>query len=590
MARSAPARPLTGKLSKADFRQSIADVAAELRRRIEAEVTGLSDDPGAIAERRRRALAADGFEFFCRTYFPHYVKSRTNSRLHQHLYRRLPEILSSPKAEADAIAAPRGEAKSTLCSQLFPLWCMAKRAKWYVLILMDAYEQAAIMVEAIKAELEANPRLALDFPELCGQGRVWREGVIVTRAGQKVEAIGSGKRLRGRRHGPHRPDLAILDDIENDENAKQAEQRDKLEGWVDKAVLNLGEAGAKFDVVYIGTILHYDSVLARKLRNAMWRRVKFKSVIRWPDRMDLWERWEELIRNASEAAGEELDGDPLAEAEAFYEARREEMEAGAEVSWPERRPLKFLMELRVKIGSDAFNSEQQNDPVNEAEAVFGTVQFWVNRLDDWVMFGAVDPSLGKRNKGRDPSAILVGGKNRETGVLDVVEASIRRRLPDRIIHDVIEFQAEYGCLKWAVESVQFQEFFRTQLVAQSAALGVPVPAIPVVPNTDKGLRIESIQPHVLNGLIRLHPSQKVLLDQMRHYPMVDHDDGLDGLEMLWSIALSSGTSAGATVAPPAPARERGGILGHVGRLGGRPGAGLGAALGRRLALFGGGRR
>ncbi|CAH8721935.1 hypothetical protein WDD9_006538 [Paenibacillus melissococcoides] len=34
----------------------------------------------------------------------------------------------------------------------------------------------------------------------------------------KVEAIGSGKKIRGRRHRKWRPDLIVLDDIENDEN------------------------------------------------------------------------------------------------------------------------------------------------------------------------------------------------------------------------------------------------------------------------------------------------------------------------------------------------------------------------------------
>lgn len=519
-------RPAPQKLSKAEFRQLIAETAGELRRRIEAEVTGLDDSAAAVADRRRRALAPDGFEFFCRTYFPHYVKSRSSSRLHRHLFQRLPEIIADPAGQTDAIAAPRGEAKSTYCSQLFVLWCIFRRVKWYILILMDAYDQAAVMVEAVKAELEANPRLALDFPEMVGAGRVWREGVIVTRTGVKVEGVGSGKRLRGRRHGPHRPDLAILDDIENDENVKSPEQRDKLEGWVDKAVLNVGAADGSLDVVYIGTVLHYDSVLSRKLRNPMWRGVTFASVLRWPDRMDLWERWEELVRNDGPAA-----------ADAWYALHQAEMEAGAEVSWPEVRPLLLLMRLRVKIGVSAFDSEQQNDPVSQEDALFGAVTLWVSRLPEWIFFGACDPSLGKSNRARDPSAILVGGLNRETGILDVVEASIRRRLPDRIIEDVIAFEREYRCLRWVVEAVQFQEFFRTELVKRSAAIGVPVPAGPVVPISDKGLRIERLQPHVANGLIRLHAGQTTLLYQLRHYPKVDHDDGLDALEMLWTAAV-----------------------------------------------------
>lgn len=520
------ARAASGKLTKTEFRQLIADTATEMRRKIEAEVTGLEDAPRAIGERRALALAPDGFEFFCRTYFPHYVKSASTSFLHRHLFKRLPEIIVSPEGQNDAIAAPRGEAKSTYCSQLFPLWCIVRRVKNFIIILMDSTEQSATMVEAIKAELEANPRLALDFPEFCGRGRVWKEGIFLTSSGVKVQGFGSGKRLRGLRHGPHRPDLAVLDDIENDENVRSSDQRDKLEAWVDKAVMNVGAADGTLDVIYIGTILHYDSVLARKLRNPMWNAIKFSSVRRWPDRMDLWDAWEEMLRNEG-----------LPASEVFYIANKAAMLEGAEVSWPEVRPLLLLMRLRVKIGHAAFDAEQQNDPISSEDALFGAITFWVDRRDDWIMFGACDPSLGKANKGRDPSAILVGGLNRETGVLDVVEASIRKRLPDRIISDVITMQEEHHCLRWAVEAVQFQEFFRTELVKRSAQRGIPVPAVAVTPNTDKGLRIESIQPHVANGLIRLHPSLTALLTQMRHYPMVDHDDGVDALEMLWSIAL-----------------------------------------------------
>ena len=49
------------------------------------------------------------------------------------------------------------------------------------------------MLEAIKAELEFNPRLKTDFPEVCGQGRVWQAGTIVTANDVKVQVAGSGK-------------------------------------------------------------------------------------------------------------------------------------------------------------------------------------------------------------------------------------------------------------------------------------------------------------------------------------------------------------------------------------------------------------
>jgi hypothetical protein len=93
-----------------------------------------------------------------------------------------------------------------------------------------------------------------------------------------------------------------------------------------------------------------------------------------------------------------------------------------------------------------------------------------------------------------------------------------------------------------VEAVQFQEFFRTELIKRSAQRGRPVPARAVTPASDKLLRIETLQPHMANGLIKLHPSQTMLIDQLRHFPKADHDDGPDALHMLWMAAISVGVT------------------------------------------------
>ncbi|MDR3351738.1 MAG: phage terminase large subunit [Zoogloeaceae bacterium] len=516
--------------SRRDFLKSLADLSASLRQRIEAEVTGLDGSPAAIRERRGRAQADYGF--FVETYFPHYVRSPHRSALHRYLFDRLPEIVNSGKSEQDAIAAPRGEAKSTLVSQLFVLWCLLTGRKKYPVIVMDSIDQAYPMLEAIKAELEFNARLLMDFPEGCWQGRVWQAGTIVTKGGAKVQVAGSGKKLRGLRHGPYRPDLCVLDDIENDEAVRNPDQRDKLNSWLSKTVMPLGGAGDKYDVVYIGTILHYDSVLSRTLANPLWRVARFKAILQWPEDMRLWDMWEETLRKDGEA-----------EADAFYAKYERQMLEGSEVSWL-ARPLEKLMKIRAREGHDAFDSEYQNDPVAGDNAPFaGAIGFWVNRLPEWIFYGACDPSLGKHGNARDPSALLVGGYNRQTGVLDVVEAQIKKRLPDRIIEDVIALQREYHCLVWAVEAVQFQEFLRTELIKRSAARGIPVPARAVTPHSDKMLRIESLQPHVQNKLIRLHTSQVTLIDQLRHFPMADHDDGPDALHMLWTLATSGAGGA-----------------------------------------------
>jgi len=512
-------------IDRREFLRDLERLSKQLRRRIEAEVDGFA--PDRESKEKRRAKSTSDFRYFARTYFPHYL-SRGESLVHRWIFNQLPKIVDAKESRQMALAAPRGEAKSTLVSLIFVIWCVLTGRKRYIMIAMDTFDQAAVMLESIRAELEVNPRLLSDFEDGTGVGEVWNAGVMVTRGNAKIEAVGSGKRIRGRRHGPWRPDLFIGDDLENDENVRTPAQRDKLQGWISKAVLKLGGAGEKFDVIIVGTVLHYDSVLARLLKNPLWCGNRFRALIRPPDRMDLWDRWEAVLKSEGEAA-----------ARAFYQARRKKMEAGAKVSWPEARPLYELMTIRARDGHAAFDSELQNEPVSLEDAPFARcLHYWTELPEGMISYGAVDPSLGIKGAGRDPSAILVGGFEPLSGVLYVLAADIRRRTPDRIIEDVIALQIRHGCLLWAVEAVQFQEFLRTELMKRGAARGVPVPARAVKPIADKQLRIEALQPHMEAGQILLHPSQTTLTEQLLHFPKADHDDGPDALQMLWMLAAS----------------------------------------------------
>lgn len=519
-----------------EFLKQIAALADSLRRTVEAEVAGFDAAAPAVAERRAQVFDPQtGYAFFAQTYFPHYIRTPEKSRLHEYLFTRLPQMLTENGSRADAVAAPRGEAKSTLVSQLFVLWCIITAQKHYILIVMDSIDQAYPMLEAIKAELAYNPRLLGDFPEAAGIGKVWQAGTVVTAAGIKIQVAGSGKKLRGLRHGPYRPDLTVLDDIENDELVKNPTQRDKLHEWLKKTIMPLGGVGQKYDIVYIGTILHYDSVLNRTLNTPGWTAARFKALPQMPQNMALWDEWEELFHNRGEAAAVQ-----------FYRINRADMDAGAVLSWT-FRPLLQLMTIRARDGHAAFDSEYQNDPVSTESSVFAHVLescYYTALPHNLLYFGALDPSLGKAGASRDPSAILVGGYDRQNGVLYVVEAQIKKRLPDLIIEDVIRLQKQYRCVLWAVETVQFQEFLKTELTKRGAQRGVPIPARAVRPSADKLLRIESLQPYFANRQIRLLNTQSALIQQLRHFPAADHDDGPDALHMLWTVAASR--AAGST--------------------------------------------
>ena len=108
-----------------DFIKTLSEYTAQLRRTIEAEVDGFDPSAKAMAERRAKVFdSVHGYEYFVDTYFPHYMRSKEKSELHEHLFKRLPAIIASEQCDSDAIAAPRGEGKSTVVTQLFSLWCI----------------------------------------------------------------------------------------------------------------------------------------------------------------------------------------------------------------------------------------------------------------------------------------------------------------------------------------------------------------------------------------------------------------------------------------------------------------------------------
>jgi predicted phage terminase large subunit-like protein len=448
----------------------------------------------------------------------------------------------------NAVAAPRGHAKSTNFTFKDDLHAILYGYKHYILILSDSSEQAEGFLEDIRTEIEDNADIIMDFGELKGE-KTWRTGVLLTKNDIKVEAIGSGKKVRGRRHRNWRPDLIVLDDIENDENVNTPEQRRKLKSWFDKAVSKAGDTYT--DIMYIGTILHYDSLLSKVLVNPEYETKKYRAVISFATNTKLWDEWESIYNNL-------FDEDHKANARKFYEEHEQEMLEGTEVLWKEKLPYYSLMVERVSTGEAAFNSELQNDPVDPENATLNPewFDFYEPEQVDWkspdfIFVGANDPSLGK-NKKSDTSSIINLALSLKTGYMYVADASIEKRKPDVIIDDVFEMsrrlKRDYGkgFYKFGVETVQFQYFFKEVMAKKSAEEGEYIPIEEIQSSMNKQLRIESLQPLIKNKYLKFNREHKTLLKQMEEFPMGRNDDGPDGLQMAVQLAQAVRAAAGST--------------------------------------------
>lgn len=501
----------------------------------------------------RRKLGAVDLEYFGRAYLAHYFV-RKSPAFHGELDRiwrdgvmkgKNPTTQAKEISCADgcrrAIEAPRGHAKSTTFTFKDSIHAAAYAYKHYEIILSDSSEQAEGFLGDIKTEFEENAALREDFGEL--PGRVWKASVILLTNGVKIEAIGSGKKIRGRRHKQWRPDLIVCDDLENDENVNTAEQRKKLRNWFYKAVSKAGDTYT--DIVYIGTLLHFDALLANVANNPSYKTVKYRGVISFAENTELWDAWEAIYTDLTNEKRQE-------EARAFYEAHEAEMLEGTAVLWKEKLSYYDLMVIRISEGEASFNSEIQNEPIDPESCTFQ--EEWFDFWDDegkqlpdfseprFVFIGANDPSLGK-NKKSDTSSIFALAKDTSTGYIYVLIADIAKRKPDQIIEDAIEasrrLKRDYKrpYYQFGVETVQFQYYFAEIMRQKSAAIGEYLPIVEINSVQNKDARIQSLQPFVKNGYVKFSKKHKTLLKQMYEYPMGKNDDGPDGLQMAVKLAL-----------------------------------------------------
>lgn len=153
----------------------------------------------------RKQLAAFDLAYFGRAYLPHYF-IRQSPAFHgelddiwrQGVIKGLDpytdaKTIARKDGSRQAIAAPRGHAKSTNFTFKDTLHSILFQYKHYPIILSDSSEQAEGFLDDIKTELEDNYHIIQDFGQVKGD-KVWRSSVILTKTGIKVEAIGSGKK------------------------------------------------------------------------------------------------------------------------------------------------------------------------------------------------------------------------------------------------------------------------------------------------------------------------------------------------------------------------------------------------------------
>jgi len=409
------------------------------------------------------------------------------------------------------------------------------RLKRYIVEVSETTDVAGDFIQWTRNQLVFNEKLREDFGELLYARKALNDTdnkyEFVTVNGTKVEAKGMGTQMRGLRHGSQRPDLFLLDDLESGDNTNTKELRAKNLNWFRTEMLEaLGFGGI---CVYMGTIVHYDSLLNHVLtKRKDFVSRKFPAITAWSERDDLWQQWRALYNEDREDARERSD--------AFYAENESEMLLGTAVLWPQAYTYKYFMEKREAIGTKAFNQEYLGNPVDEETQVFKPEDF-VYYMEEEIahtpldIYAAVDFAMGKE-KG-DYSAVITVGRS-PSGIFYVLDTFLERVHPDVLLATTVDKTLAYQYEGLAVEAQQAQEWFAQKVAEELQKRGYPAHTRlkQIKQRTRKALRIEALLPDIQAGRIRFRRDQRLLLEMFELYPNHNHDDGPDALSMVVSVA------------------------------------------------------
>lgn len=370
-----------------------------------------------------------------------------------------------------------------------------------------------------------------------------REGTRVMATSMRSGAI------RGVKHNFWRVTKWVLDDIEDEIRAKKPENRDEDEAFLDNTIVQAGDRRYT-RICFIGTYVEPDSVLARKQRpGTRWAKRFYQAIVSWPDELDgLWQQLRQIYQDVDLGGPEER----RKAARAFYIANGKAMDAGAEVLWPEGRPLFELM-LEYFDNPIGFMAEQQNAPGLSEDRTFQVDDFKRVGFDGREILTDTGRAIplsrcrlqlwwdpipyGKRSTGRDEAAFALLAKCDHGGIY-VLEVVMTKAPPQRQWDILFGFMERFPAARFDYENNQGTVEENPEFAKQLAEVRKRFPQIRFQGHQSQGnkeARIANMQPATESGAVRFArglPGK--LFDQARYFPHGRNDDGLDAVERAYN--------------------------------------------------------
>lgn len=336
----------------------------------------------------------------------------------------------------------RGGGKSTIAEEAIVLQAALREFR-NCLIVGASEPKAQERLHAIRRQFEKNEYLRYAFDDLRGQP--WADDSLELSTGITIKAMGRGQAIRGTKNEDFRPDLILVDDIEDLQSVATPEGRKKVSDWFHDELLPSGDAGLR--VRMLANDMHPECIANELEKPGSGFVVKRYPWI-YPD---------------------PVTGEPRA-------------------MWPDRFPLAEINRTRDryysqgKAGLYASNylcrSERAEDkPFRREQFRYAGVADCPPITRTWQpVWGMFDPARSVRE-----TAATTGHAawSRIAQRTIVWESWAKRMLPSEIVDAIFAFNDEYHPVGIGVEVDGLNEWLMQPIRERQAKLGIVLPILPV---------------------------------------------------------------------------------------------------------------
>jgi predicted phage terminase large subunit-like protein len=448
--------------------------------------------PAIGAARTRVRLDAQLIEGFVRTFlWKRFDAPKATPNFHKEIW----ELFCDPHQFVD-VAAPRGHAKSSAGTQSCSLAALLFGFRDFELVISATEKQAIDHVQEMRVELTENEALIEAF-NIHGLSKD-NEAELVCHVGErafKVVAKGAEQKIRGIKWRNKRPNLVIVDDVEEDEAVLSPERRKKLFDWFIKALLPAGSDDCLFRV--FGTILHLDGLLQHLQKDPMWLSRCYRAHAAFDD--------------------------------------------FSNILWPEKYPesrLRMLRDMATREGNpSSYAQEYLNLPIADTDRFFRPEWFVGIREEDrgrpMTFYSGIDFAISQKERADRTAIVTVGVM--DDGRMVFVDCRADQWDSYEIIEQMFDVHKTFNPDLFIAEDGAIQKsigpFLFTEMIRRNSYLNI----VTRTPTADKKKRAQSIQGRMRAGGVLVDKDADWYTDfynELSTFPRGDHDDRVDAASLI----------------------------------------------------------